>query len=432
MCMQLVQKPELYDVLVLPNLYGDVLSDLAAGLVGGLGVAPGANIGPEGAVFEATHGSAPKYKGLNKVNPTALILSGMLMLRHLGEAGRGGSAGEGRGRRDRRRQARHLRPETSTATIPPPSARRKWPRRSASRSGARGLGTRGRASGGLPAPQYSDSRFPAACLNASKFRELVSGERRGAMASFLRGALRFVEGPYSWAVARRNRQYDRGRKSVERVGVPVISIGNLTLGGTGKTPLVEWLARWFRQRDVRVAIVSRGYGAKAGARNDEALELAQKLPDVPHVQNPNRVAAARTAIAEAGCQLILLDDAFQHRRIHRDLDIVLVDALEPFGYGHLFPRGMLREPMSSLRRADVIGLSRANLIDANERKRIQSLVRGHAPTAWWIECNHAPRGLQSADGRERRTWHGCKPVDRRVLRDREPRGLSADARSMRF
>ncbi|HEY5313140.1 MAG TPA: isocitrate/isopropylmalate family dehydrogenase, partial [Pirellulales bacterium] len=85
MCMQLVQKPELYDVLVLPNLYGDVLSDLAAGLVGGLGVAPGANIGPSGAVFEATHGSAPKYKGQNKVNPTALILSGMLMLKHLGE-----------------------------------------------------------------------------------------------------------------------------------------------------------------------------------------------------------------------------------------------------------------------------------------------------------------------------------------------------------
>ena len=85
MCMQLVQKPELYDVLVLPNLYGDILSDLCAGLVGGLGVAPGANIGDKGAVFEATHGSAPKYKGLNKVNPTAMILSGMLMLRYLNE-----------------------------------------------------------------------------------------------------------------------------------------------------------------------------------------------------------------------------------------------------------------------------------------------------------------------------------------------------------
>jgi isocitrate dehydrogenase (NAD+) len=85
MCMQLVQKPELYDILVLPNLYGDILSDLCAGLVGGLGVAPGANIGPNGAVFEATHGSAPKYKGQNKVNPVAVILSGMLMLRHLKE-----------------------------------------------------------------------------------------------------------------------------------------------------------------------------------------------------------------------------------------------------------------------------------------------------------------------------------------------------------
>jgi len=86
MCMQLVQKPELYDVMVMPNLYGDILSDLCAGLVGGLGVAPGMNLGDGGiAIFEATHGSAPKYKGQNKVNPTAMILSGLLMLRHLGE-----------------------------------------------------------------------------------------------------------------------------------------------------------------------------------------------------------------------------------------------------------------------------------------------------------------------------------------------------------
>ena len=85
MCMQLVQKPELYDVLVLPNLYGDIVSDLCAGMIGGLGVAPGANIGTNGAMFEAVHGSAPKYKGMNKVNPTALVLSAALMLRYLGE-----------------------------------------------------------------------------------------------------------------------------------------------------------------------------------------------------------------------------------------------------------------------------------------------------------------------------------------------------------
>ncbi len=85
MCMQLIQKPELYDILVLPNLYGDIISDLCAGLVGGLGVAPGGNIGGDAAVFEATHGSAPKYKGLNKVNPCALIFSGVMLLRHIGE-----------------------------------------------------------------------------------------------------------------------------------------------------------------------------------------------------------------------------------------------------------------------------------------------------------------------------------------------------------
>ncbi len=180
--------------------------------------------------------------------------------------------------------------------------------------------------------------------------------------------------------------------------MPVVSVGNLTLGGTGKTPMVEWLARWFRARDVRLTIISRGYGAESGGRNDEALELEQRLPDVPHVQDPDRVAAARMAIEEFECQLILLDDAFQHRRIHRDLDIVLLDALEPFGFGHVFPRGMLREPLAGLKRAQIVALSRANLVDAVERARIRSVVLDYAPSAVWVECNHAPRGLHSAAG----------------------------------
>jgi tetraacyldisaccharide 4'-kinase len=235
-------------------------------------------------------------------------------------------------------------------------------------------------------------------LNASDFREVVSGRRRGLTAALWRSALAAAELPYTCAVRWRNRQFDRGRKRIDQVGVPVVSVGNLTLGGTGKTPLVEWLARWFRDRGVRVTIISRGYGAEAGARNDEALELEQKLPDVPHVQNPDRVAAARMAIEEFECQLILLDDAFQHRRIHRDLDIVLLDALEPFGFGHVFPRGMLREPISGLSRADVVALSRGNLVDAAERGRIKAIVRKHAPAALWLECNHVPRELRSASG----------------------------------
>ena len=114
--MQLVQKPDLYDVLVLPNLYGDIVSDLAAGLVGGLGVAPGANIGTEAAVFEPVHGSAPKYAGQNKANPTALILSGALMLRHLGEQDAADRVETATPRRHRRGPDRDLRPRRDAGT----------------------------------------------------------------------------------------------------------------------------------------------------------------------------------------------------------------------------------------------------------------------------------------------------------------------------
>ena len=167
-----------------------------------------------------------------------------------------------------------------------------------------------------------------------------------------------VEVPYTWAVRWRNYGYDHGQSPSQRVSVPVISVGNLSMGGTGKTPLVAWIAQRLQQRGVRVTLVSRGYGAVAGKPNDEALELEQKLPGVPHLQNPDRVAAAQKGIAELGSQAILLDDGFQHRRLARDLDIVLLDAVEPFGFGHVFPRGTLREPISGLRRADLVALSR--------------------------------------------------------------------------
>jgi tetraacyldisaccharide 4'-kinase len=236
-------------------------------------------------------------------------------------------------------------------------------------------------------------------LSAAQFHNLVSGRSRGLTATLLRSALRFAEVPYALAMRLRNWQYDTGRRQVHRVEVPVISVGNLSLGGTGKTPLVAYLARWLRERGVRVAIVSRGYGAGDGACNDEALELEQQLPDVPHVQNRDRVAAARLAIEELESQCILLDDAFQHRRLARDLDIVLLDALEPFGFGHVFPRGTLREPLSGIARAQCVVLSRADLVDAQRRQQIRQEVLQYAPHAAWVECAHAPAALVSASGR---------------------------------
>ncbi|MEX0712245.1 MAG: tetraacyldisaccharide 4'-kinase [Pirellulales bacterium] len=237
-------------------------------------------------------------------------------------------------------------------------------------------------------------------LSPSDFHALVSGRRRGPWAAGLRTLLHVAEVPFTAAVRWRNWRFDTGRLPVERVGVPVISVGNLSMGGTGKTPMVEWLARWLRARGLRVCLISRGYGAQAGARNDEALELERRLPDVPHVQNPDRVAAARMAIEEFECQAIVLDDAFQHRRIARDLDLVLIDALEPFGFGHVFPRGTLREPLRGLARADVVALSRADLVDQSQRSRIRAQVHRFAPRADWLELSHAPRRLVSADGRQ--------------------------------
>ncbi len=245
----------------------------------------------------------------------------------------------------------------------------------------------------------------AALLNPATFHNLVSGRRGGPAAALARFALWLAEGPYTLAVRWRNRRYDRGRAEVRRAGVPVVSVGNLTLGGTGKTPMVEWLARWFLGRGVRVAIVSRGYGAEAGSQNDEALALEQVLPDVPHLQDPDRAAAARIAVEEFDCQLIVLDDGFQHRRLARDLDLVMIDALEPFGFGHVFPRGTLREPLAGLRRARVVVLSRADLVEPERRREIEREVRRYTPDAVWAEARHVPLSLRSADGHEEPLEH---------------------------
>jgi tetraacyldisaccharide 4'-kinase len=218
------------------------------------------------------------------------------------------------------------------------------------------------------------------------------------MATLARGVLRIAEAPYTIAVTMRNRRYDRGAAEVHKVDLPIITVGNLTLGGTGKTPMVKWLAQRFQNAGLRVAIVSRGYGAAEGKHNDEAMELAQALPNVPHIQNRDRVAGAQQAIREFNSQLLLLDDGFQHRRLSRDLDIVLLDALEPFGFEHVFPRGTLREPLAGLQRANVVCLSRADAISPSERETIRKRVADIAPQAAWCEAAHSASKLVNARG----------------------------------
>jgi tetraacyldisaccharide 4'-kinase len=182
---------------------------------------------------------------------------------------------------------------------------------------------------------------------------------------------------YGFAVARRNARFDRG-VGVHRADVPVISVGNITVGGTGKTPLTMLVVQHLLDLGRKPAIVTRGYAARPGQTADEVLEYRSELPGVPIAVDADRVAAAARAVREhADC--IVLDDGFQHRRLARDLDIVLVDATNPWGGGSLLPAGRLREPKSSLGRAGVIVLTRRNLVDERRAGQLERELRKLAP-----------------------------------------------------
>jgi tetraacyldisaccharide 4'-kinase len=234
-------------------------------------------------------------------------------------------------------------------------------------------------------------------ISGEYYRGLVSGEHAGWVPGLMREGLRALSVPYGWAVRLRNSGYDAGRLRRHRADVPVVSIGNLTLGGTGKTPCVEYVARFFAERQLRVAILSRGYGARG--RNDEALLLDENLPEVPHLQGPDRVALAYEARACLGSDVLVLDDGFQHRRLARDLDVVLIDATNPWGGGHLFPRGLLREPIAALQRADIVMLTRCDLVDAAAHAELRQALARIAPGMPVVETSHRALGLAHESGR---------------------------------
>ena len=231
-----------------------------------------------------------------------------------------------------------------------------------------------------------------------RWGKLVRQESVGVVTDVLRGLLFSASQFYRLAMTTRNYLYDRGWSKVHRVGIPVISVGNLTVGGTGKSPTVALLAKWFRDRNIRVAIISRGYGAGRDGINDEAKEIEKRLPDVPHLQNPNRYAAAIVAQEELGMQVLIMDDGFQHRRLHRDLEILLLDATQPFGLGYMLPRGMLRESIRSLRRADVVVLTRSDLVTRQQIADTRLTVQRYAPRATWVEANHQVTALVNSSG----------------------------------
>ena len=243
-------------------------------------------------------------------------------------------------------------------------------------------------------------------INQTKLLEIISGRRQGIGAAIMRPLLLALTPIYRLGVHRRNRRFETDKVTVSKVDVPVISVGNLTTGGTGKTPLVIWLCRQIRHLDLRVAIVSRGYGAaknrdRTSKPNDEAMELGQRLPDVPHLQAPNRVGSARIAIEELETEALVMDDGFQHRALARDLDIVVVDATEPFGFGYLLPRGLLREPVKNIARADFVVLSRCDQVSHDNISRTETELRRYSPNLPIAQTKVQPATWIQYDGQEK-------------------------------
>jgi tetraacyldisaccharide 4'-kinase len=216
---------------------------------------------------------------------------------------------------------------------------------------------------------------------------------------------------YGTVVSLRNRCFDAGLLPVRRAGVPVISVGNLTAGGTGKTPLVEYIARVVTAAGRRVVIVSRGYGRNtrgvlvvsegagplvtAREAGDEPVELARALPGVPVVVGERRVEAAAVAVGRLAAEAILLDDGFQHRWLGRDLDIVTVSARRDPAKERLLPGGMLREPLSGLGRAHLVVITHAD--DVSDVRRVAGFLRSRwrGPEVAGV---HEPAGFTSPGG----------------------------------
>jgi tetraacyldisaccharide 4'-kinase len=257
--------------------------------------------------------------------------------------------------------------------------------------------------------------------------DVIFGRARGFRAAMMRLAMRGLSGIYRVVVQIRLRLYRNDIMRRHHLGTMVVSIGNLTVGGTGKTPVVELFARTLRERGRRVAVLSRGYKSRKLAKpqewkrrntgepypgeympkvvssggapllaskyaGDEPYMLATNLPDVSVIVDKDRVKGGMFAVRELGVDTLILDDGMQYLRLGHSVDIVLVDSRAPFGTEALLPRGTLREPPRNLRRAGYIFLTKC---DGSSNEELIRRIRRYNPVAEIIECAHGPRHLQN-------------------------------------
>jgi len=227
---------------------------------------------------------------------------------------------------------------------------------------------------------------------------VMSGEQRGFGPSLLRGAMSIAEPFYKAAMWHRNYHYDHGWR-VHRLPRQVISVGNITVGGTGKTPVVRWLCDRLLQSGHHPAVLTRGFRSADEPRMLGSFFAADAgKPRVAIAVNSDRVAGGKQLLADRPeIDVMLMDDGFQYRRLHRDFDLVLVNAAQPFGFGHVHPRGLLRESLRGLRRATVVLLTRVDGVSADALQDIEQKIQAVAPGVAMFRCSHQLAGLRRAD-----------------------------------
>jgi tetraacyldisaccharide 4'-kinase len=242
-------------------------------------------------------------------------------------------------------------------------------------------------------------------MNQERYYNLISGRSKGVAARLVYIVLVIVSGIYSVIIRLRNFFYDKHIFAIHHAKATVISVGNITAGGTGKTPLVVWLCNEITSKETnkanecKLAILTRGYKTTRN-NTDEPAILTESCPQCKVVVNPDRVIGGAQAIGEYSANVLVLDDGFQHRRLSRDLDIVTVDATYPFGYGRIIPAGLLREPVSSLKRADAVVITRCDQVSEAHLKQIENQVQNIKPGIIIARSIHQPVYVKTIDDRK--------------------------------
>ncbi|MDY3973674.1 tetraacyldisaccharide 4'-kinase [uncultured Veillonella sp.] len=245
------------------------------------------------------------------------------------------------------------------------------------------------------------------------FKRIISGQAKDPVSSIARTGLGVLSKLYEAGVVQRNKKFE-DQSAITHATVPVISVGNITAGGTGKTPMVRYICQFLEAQGCKPSVLSRGYKAANNEQSiivsrrghievspavsgDEAYLLAKGLGGTNVVIGRHRAESATIATEQLGSDVIVLDDGFQHRQLHRDLDIVLIDAANPFGYGHVLPRGLLREPLEGLKRANIILLTKTDQVPKDILYGIKQKLNTYAPMVPVFETIHKPLGVITID-----------------------------------